>query len=108
MSLLRNRRVRVDDLQRLVDDILATYAELGAVGEEQRQLMQGGATDPETREVFEAKRWRTVVTKAYDETAWYRQRFDSLGCPRTNSLRICISSGTPTETVTTPLRESPD
>jgi phenylacetate-coenzyme A ligase PaaK-like adenylate-forming protein len=79
VALLRNRRVRVDDLRRMVDDILATQAELGVVGDEQRELMQGSGLDPEARATFDAKRWRTVVAKAYEETAWYRDRLDRLG-----------------------------
>lgn len=79
VALLRNRRVRVDDLRRMVDDILATQAELGVIGDEQRELMQGSGLDAETRRTLDARRWRTVVTKAYEETAWYRDRLDRLG-----------------------------
>lgn len=79
VALLRNRRVRVDDLHRLVDDILATQAELGVIGDEQRELMQGSGLDPEARATMDAKRWRRVVAKAYEETAWYRDRLDRLG-----------------------------
>lgn len=79
VALLTNRRVRIADLHRLVDDILATQAELGVIGDEQRELMSGSGLDPEARRTMDAKRWRRVVTKAYEETAWYRDRLDRLG-----------------------------
>lgn len=79
VAVLANRRVRVEDLHRLVDDILATRAELGEVGDEQRRLMQGGALDADARRQVDARRWRLMVRKAYEETAWYRRRLDELG-----------------------------
>lgn len=79
VAVLANRRIRVEDLHRLVEDILATRAELGEVGDEQRRLMQGGDLDADARRHLDARRWRVMVSRAYDETAWYRRRLDELG-----------------------------
>jgi len=76
---LTGGRVRVDDVRRLVGDILATRAEFGTGDREQIQEMLGAAVDPDVQRTTDARRWRATVRRAYDETLYYRSALDRLG-----------------------------
>jgi len=76
---LTGGRVRVDDVRRLVTDILATRAEFGIGGRGQIEEMLGAAVDPEVQRTTDTRRWRATVRKAYGETLYYRTALDRLG-----------------------------
>jgi phenylacetate-CoA ligase len=59
--------------------VVATRAEFGEVGGEQRRLLEGSTLDPEARRTLDQHRWRRMVRKAYAETRYYRRRLDELG-----------------------------
>ncbi len=76
---LTGGRVRVDDVRRLVGDILATRTEFGTGDREQIREMLGAAVDPDVQRTTDARRWRATVRRAYDETLYYRSALDRLG-----------------------------
>ncbi len=76
---LTGRRVRVQDVRRLVSDILLTRAEFGDGDRTQIEEMLGSAVDPDVQHTTDARRWRATVRRAYEETIYYRTVMDQLG-----------------------------
>ncbi len=79
MAMAMGRDIRVTNVRKLVDDLLATRAEFGSLGQDQIQEMLGAPLDPEARRAMDTRRWRNAVRRAYDSTAYYRQAIDGLG-----------------------------
>lgn len=72
-------RIRVADVRALVDHLGQTHAEFGQLQREQMLEALGASVDPEFRRSMDARRWRAVTRKAYDETIYYRALLDRLG-----------------------------
>jgi phenylacetate-coenzyme A ligase PaaK-like adenylate-forming protein len=66
-------------LDRLVDALLATHREFGAVAPDGAELLSGPALDEETRREMQQRRFRTQATRAARETTYYRRLFEQLG-----------------------------
>jgi phenylacetate-CoA ligase len=101
LSLVAGRKVAVHDVRALVADALASRAEYGTIGGDEQLSQMRGAIDPESRRAVDARRWRTMVHKAYDETVYYRRRLDELAIdPDTLTLdRVADLPPTPKEAV---------
>ena len=79
MAMATGRRIDVPNVRRLVDDLLVTRAEFGALGADEIREMLGAPLDPEARRMMDARRWRNAVRQAYTGTAYYRRAIDRLG-----------------------------
>lgn len=79
IAMATGRTISVANVGRLVNDLLATRAEFGTLGEDQVQELLGAPLDPEARRAMDARRWRLAVRQAYDGTAYYRRALDRLG-----------------------------
>ena len=87
-------------LDRLVDALLATHREFGAVASEGAELLGGPALDEETRREMQLRRFRTQAARAARETAYYRRLLEHLNLdptrlgrrPQPASRRDCTSS----------------
>jgi phenylacetate-CoA ligase len=66
-------------LDRLVDALLATHHEFGAVAPEGAELLGGPALDQETRHEMQLRRFRAQAVRAARETPYYRRLFEQLG-----------------------------
>ena len=77
-AVATGREIRVSDVRGLINDLLATRAEFGELGEEQIREMLGSPVDPEIRASMDARRWRKAVQRAY-QTPYYREALDGLG-----------------------------
>lgn len=85
MAILRNRRIRPQDLERIARDLVATLAEFGEPGADSALLPgQAGAVDPAVRRTVTERSLRATARAAARHTAYYRRTFDTLGLdPRT-------------------------
>jgi phenylacetate-CoA ligase len=79
LSLAFGKRIRVADLHRLIQDILATQAEFGPLDREQVDLLRGGGLSPESRRLVNERRLRGMARMAYESTPYYRELFDRIG-----------------------------
>jgi phenylacetate-CoA ligase len=79
LSLAFGKRIRVGDLHRLVQDILATQSEFGPLDREQVDLLRGGGLSPESRRLVNERRLRSMARMAYDGTPYYQELFDRIG-----------------------------
>lgn len=66
-------------LDRLVDGLLATRREFGAIGIEGAELLGGPSLDDETRREIQIRRFRTQAIRSAKETAYYGALFERLG-----------------------------
>ena len=66
-------------LDRLVDALLATRREFGAVAPEGAELLTGVALDDETRRELQLRRFRQQAVRGARETAYYGRLFAGLG-----------------------------
>ena len=66
-------------LDRLVDALLATRREFGAVAAEETDLLTGAALDDETRRDLQLRRFRQQAGRGARETAYYGRLFAGLG-----------------------------
>jgi len=66
-------------LDRLVDALLATHREFGAVAPEGAELLGAPALDDDTRREMQLRRFRTQAARAASETTYYRRLFEQLG-----------------------------
>lgn len=79
-AILRNRRIRPQDLERIARDLVATLAEFGEPGADSALLPgQAGAVDPAVRRTVTERSLRATARTAARHTAYYRRTFDSLG-----------------------------
>jgi phenylacetate-CoA ligase len=79
LSLAFGKRIRIADLHRLIQDILATQAEFGPLAREQVDLLRGGGLSPESRRLVNERRLRGMAHMAYEGTPYYRELFDRIG-----------------------------
>lgn len=80
MAILRNRRIRPQDLERIARDLIATLAEFGEPGADSALLPgQAGAVDPAVRRTVTERSLRATARAATRHTAHYRRTFDALG-----------------------------
>ena len=66
-------------LDRLVDGILATQQEFGAIGSDSAEFLEGAELDEETRRDVQLRRFRTQAVRAAGETNFYKEQFNLLG-----------------------------
>jgi phenylacetate-CoA ligase len=66
-------------LDRIVDALLATYHEFGAVAREDAELLGAPALDEQTRRDVQLRRFRAQALRAARETPYYRRLFEGLG-----------------------------
>ncbi|MEU7023100.1 AMP-binding protein [Streptomyces sp. NPDC046203] len=78
-AILRNRRIRPADLERIARDLIETLAEFGEPGEDSVLLPgQSGAVDPAVRRTVTTRSLRATARAAARSTPYYRQVFESL------------------------------
>ena len=66
-------------LERLVESLLATRREFGAVAPEGAELLTGVALDDESRRELQLRRFRQQAARGARETAYYGGVFAGLG-----------------------------
>src|SRR5262249_6665020 len=66
-------------LDRLVDALLATHREFGALAPEGAEVLVGPALDEQTRRKMQLRRFHAQAARAARETAYYRRLFEQLG-----------------------------
>ncbi len=79
LALIAGRRIRVDDVRRMLADILVTRTEFGETTLQEVRAAQIPELDPEARRTVNEQRMRRAARRAYTETVYYRELFDSLG-----------------------------
>ncbi|WP_282107299.1 phenylacetate--CoA ligase family protein [Streptomyces sennicomposti] len=80
MSILLNRRIRPQDLERIARDLVATLGEFGAPGADSALLPgQAAGIDPEVRRTVTRRSLRATARTAARHTAYYRRLFGDLG-----------------------------
>jgi phenylacetate-CoA ligase len=78
-AVTTGRRVRVGDVEALVQHLQATRAEFGRLDGARMQEALAAAVDPKVRAAVDARRWRAAVRAAYRQTPYYRQLLDRRG-----------------------------
>jgi phenylacetate-coenzyme A ligase PaaK-like adenylate-forming protein len=78
-SVIFARPFDLRSLDRLVDGILATQQEFGALGEESVEFLGVPELDDETRRDVQIRRFRAQAQRAARETAFYKKHFVDLG-----------------------------
>ena len=73
-------------LDRIVDALIATQREFGAIGSEGAEFLAGPALDEETRRAVQTRRFRAQAIRAARETAYYGRLFARLGL---DPARLC-------------------
>jgi len=66
-------------LDRLVEGVLDTQREFGALGSDSAEFLSGPELDEESRREIQLRRFRTQAIRAVNETEYYKQQFDGLG-----------------------------
>src|SRR5262245_34632749 len=66
-------------LDRIVDGLLATQHEFGAIGSEGAELLDGPPVDEETRREVQTRRVRAQAVRGAHETAYYARLFEQIG-----------------------------
>lgn len=79
LSLAFGRRIRIENVRRMVSDIVATQAEFGPLSREQVDMLQGATLSAESRRFINERRLRRVARAAYEQTAYYRELFGESG-----------------------------
>ncbi|MET9365045.1 phenylacetate--CoA ligase family protein [Streptomyces sp. NPDC006632] len=83
MAILRNRRIRPQDLERIARDLVATLAEFGEPGADSALLPgqsgQAAQIDPDVRLTVTRRSLRATARAAVRHTAYYQQVFGELG-----------------------------
>ncbi|MFB6940419.1 phenylacetate--CoA ligase family protein [Streptomyces sp. NPDC056237] len=80
LAILRNRRIRPQDLERIARDLVTTLAEFGEPGADSALLPgQAGAIDPAVRRTVTERSLRATARAAARHTPYYRRAFDRLG-----------------------------
>ncbi|NEA51817.1 phenylacetate--CoA ligase family protein, partial [Streptomyces sp. SID10815] len=80
MSILLNRPIRPQDLERIARDLVATLEEFGAPGADSALLPgQAAGIDPEVRRTVTRRSLRATARAAARHTAHYRRLFGDLG-----------------------------
>ena len=80
-SMMFGLRFSVRSLEQLVDAINETRRELGAVGEECRELLGPPALDEDSRRDVQLRRFRAQARRAARETPYYATLFERVDLP---------------------------
>ena len=75
MGIVWGRRLNPQNIERLIEDALATLAEFGEPGADVRALTDGPLTDPETREQFATTNIRRTARRLAAQSPFYARRF---------------------------------
>jgi phenylacetate-CoA ligase len=65
-------------LERMIDSMIETRREFGAIGDEGTTLYGGPVLDEETRRELHLRRFRTQAVRGAKETAYYKHLFETL------------------------------
>jgi phenylacetate-CoA ligase len=79
LSLAFGRRIRIENVRRMVYDIVATQAEFGPLSRDQADMLQGAALSAESRQFINERRLRRIARAACKQTAYYRELFGASG-----------------------------
>ena len=79
MGMVWGKRLKPDNIARLVDDALATLAEFGEPGPDARELVDGPLDDPAARLDFATRGVRRTAARLAAESAFYARRFAAAG-----------------------------
>jgi phenylacetate-CoA ligase len=93
-------------LERMIDSMIETRREFGAISDEGTTLFGGPVLDDETRRELHLRRFRTQAVRGAQETAYYKRLFERLELDPSN-LRIEEIASVPL-TSKEVLREDPD
>ena len=93
-------------LERMIDSMIETRREFGAIGDEGTTLYGGPVLDEETRRELHLRRFRSQAVRSAKETAYYKHLFQRLELDPSN-LRIEDIASVPL-TSKEALREDPD
>jgi phenylacetate-coenzyme A ligase PaaK-like adenylate-forming protein len=75
MGMVWGRRLKPDNIARLVDDALATLAEFGEPGPDARELVDGPLDDPAARLDFATRGVRRTAVRLATASPFYARRF---------------------------------
>jgi len=78
-SMLTGRPFHLPSLERLVDALIETRVEFGAVGSDAAGMLEAPALDEAAARDMQLRRLRTVARRAERETPYYRGLFGRLG-----------------------------
>jgi hypothetical protein len=78
-SVVFARPFHLPSLDSLVEGVLATQREFGALGPGSGELLVGPELDAAARRDFQLRRFRAQAGRAARETEYYRRQFDRLG-----------------------------
>lgn len=79
MGMVWGRRLKPDNIARLVDDALATLAEFGEPGADARELVDGPLDDPAARLDFATRGVRRTAARLASSAPFYERRFAAAG-----------------------------
>lgn len=79
MGMVWGRRLKPDNIARLVDDALATLAEFGEPGPDARELVDGPLDDPAARLDFATRGVRRTAARLASVSPFYARRFTAAG-----------------------------
>jgi phenylacetate-CoA ligase len=79
MGMVWGRRLKPDNLNRLVEDALATLAEFGEPGPDAGELIDGPLNDPAARLDFATRAVRRTATRLAATSPFYERRFAAAG-----------------------------
>jgi len=79
MGMVWGRRLDTDNINRLVDDALATLKEFGEPGSDVGDLIDGPLSDPTARLEFATRGLRRTAARLTAQSSFYRRRFESAG-----------------------------
>jgi phenylacetate-coenzyme A ligase PaaK-like adenylate-forming protein len=77
LSMVNGRRLDTRNLQRLIDDLIATLAEFGTIGDgmDEQQLLGGPLADPAARRDFAQRGLRRTARRLAVQSPFYARRF---------------------------------
>ena len=93
-------------LDRLVDAVLATYHEFGAIAPDGAELLGGPALDEQTRREMQLRRFRAQAVRAARETPYYQELFGRIALDPARLRAEDIARVPPTPKAA--LRDDPD
>ena len=78
-SMMTGRPFHVRSLDRLIDAMIETRHEFGAVGVDGAEMLLGPTLDEDTQRHMQLRRFRTAAHRGAEETPYYRSMFARLG-----------------------------
>lgn len=79
MGMVWGKRLDARNIERLLQDALATIAEFGEPGADARQLIDGPLTDPKARLDFATRGVRRTAARLAEQSPFYSRRFEAAG-----------------------------